>query len=77
MTPMQQAWKLAYARQRVHAQHGDYVVADDARITAALRRIFVRTRIVQDRMRSGRPASYPQTALFHPATRQQLSRWKF
>jgi len=72
---MRDRWRAAYAWQRSNPK--SYCVDDDAAITAALRRLFVQTRIVRALMNSGRSASYPETALFHPATGQQLSPWQF
>jgi hypothetical protein len=80
MTPLQADWRAAYSRQRWYISQaekcggpGAYYVARDPRITEALRRVFVVTRVRQARMRSrpspGRAAaSYPETALIRSAT---------
>jgi hypothetical protein len=72
---MRDRWRVAYAWQRSNPTA--YCVDRDEVITAALRKLFVRTRIVPGRMASGRRATYPETALFHPADGRQLSRWQF
>jgi hypothetical protein len=70
-TALQADWYGAASRQRWYMRQaerpGVNYVARDARITAALRKVFTVTRYRQVPMRSGAAASYPVTALILPA----------